>query len=145
MSGRSKVYEAALKIVEAEVIADRAESAANAEKPAPVSEVKPATDIIDLVNIPVTDNRTLLNVQGPGVLESFLVRSPSTNFSIVLKTEKFELEGDYSHFSDVFAYEESGTYVLELTKIRFKKKCRLVLRVGAPITFSKIFLKYAAA
>lgn len=144
MSGISKAYEAALKIVEAEVIADRAESAAK-EEPAPVSEVRPATDIISLKDIPITDNRALLDLQGAGILEKFLVRSPSTSFGIVLKTEKIELEGGYSDFTDVCAYEESGTYVLELTNIRFQEKCFLLLRVSAPINFSKIFLKYGVA
>lgn len=130
----SKAYETALKIVEAEEIAERAESAA--------PEIKPSTDIISLKDIPVTDNHTILDVQGAGVLEKFLVRSPSSSFGMVLKTEKINLEGEYSDFTDVCAYEESGTYVLELTNIHFQKKCLLVLHVSTPITFSKIFLKY---
>lgn len=138
----SRVFDAAMKIVQAEIIAERAEEAAK-EEPTPQSTV--ATDIVNLVNIPVSDKQTFLDVQGAGYIEKFLVRSPSSNFGIVLKTEKTDLEGSYSDFTDVCAFEESGTYVFELTNIRFQKKCLLILRVGEPINFSKIFLRYAVA
>jgi hypothetical protein len=132
--GQSKAFDTALTIIEAEIIA---------EKTKPIEKPKPSTQIIDMVNILVLDKQTLLDLDGEGVLEKLLLRSPSSSFSITLTTEKISMQGSYTHFQDVCAYQEDDTYVLELTNIEFKQHLRLVLTVAESITFSKIFIKYA--
>jgi len=133
----SRAFDTALALINAEIIAEKL-----GEKIKPVSA---PTQLIDLADVPVTDEQTLLDLEGEGIIEKLLIRSPSSNFSITLTTEKMELQGDYTHFEDVCAYKEddTGTYVLEFTRIEFTQHVRLVLKVGENITFSKIFIKYA--
>jgi len=139
LNRKSKAYETALSIIQAEVMAEKL-----ADKIQPVIEKpKPATEIIDVVNVPVSGEEVLLNLDGEGVLEKLLLRSPSANFRITLTTEKAKLEGDYAHFQDVCAYQEDDTYVLEITNIEFKEKIRLVLATAQSVTFRHIFLKYS--
>jgi len=145
---RSKAFEAALSIVEAEVTAEKLAEKIQPilERPIivekPIQPPKPTTQIIDMTNERIEKEQTLLDLQGEGVLEKLLLRSPSQNFSISLITEATRIEGSYSHFEDVLASQEEDTYVLEITNIEFKHKVRLVLTVTEPITFSHIFVKF---
>jgi len=134
---KSKAFETALSIIQADLMAEKL-----GEKIQPIIEKpKLSTRIIDLANVPVQGEEVLLDLDGEGVLEKLLLRSPNANFRISLTTEKVELEGDYTHFQDVCAYQEDDTYVLEITNIEFAEKVRLVVKAEA-ITFSKIFIKY---
>jgi len=136
---KSKAFETALSIIQADLTAEKL-----AEKIQPIIEKpKPSTQIIDVENVPIQGEDVLLDLDGEGVLEKLLLRSPSPNFRIVLTTEKAKLEGDYAHFQDMCAYKEDNTYVLEITNIEFAKKIRLTITATELTMFNHIFLKYS--
>jgi len=151
---RSRAFETALSLIEAELTAEKV--AEKIGKPVievrPVIQVKPdvtieskPTGVIDMANERVEEDRVLLDEQGKGVLQKLLLRSPSKNFGIVLVTERTRIKGSYTHFEAIMAFEEDGVYVLELNDIEFSEKIRVVLTVKEAITFHNIFLKYKVA
>lgn len=147
---RSKAFETALALINAEVTAEKL---ADKLKPVVIENQviveklveprKPPTEFIDMTNEAVSDKKQILDEDGEGTVEKVLLRSPSSAFGIVLATDyETKLQGSYADFTDVFAYQEDSTYVLEITNINFTRNVRLSITTTQAVTFSKIFIKY---
>jgi hypothetical protein len=150
MSSRSKAFDTALAVVQADIIAEKlaghikpviVEKEIVVEKPA-AALIYP-TEYVNLENETINGQSQILNEDGKGRVEKILIRSPNQNFNISLQADYGQpLQESYTDFQDVAAWQDGSTYVMELTDIAFEKNIRFSITTTQATTFSRIFIKY---
>jgi len=111
---------------------------------------KPKTETIDKKNFTVKGNFELLNVKLRGELKELLIKSPSPNFSILLMCDnirimdrKFtELQEVTQELDFIAAFEDNGSYILNIKDIKWIDQCMILLTAHEQITFQNIFARY---
>jgi hypothetical protein len=152
LSSRSKAFETALAVVQADIIADKLAGKLQPtviEKPAIVEKVvsprHEMTEFIDMTDETMTGQTGILDEDGEGMIEKVLLRSATSNFGIFVQADHHTpLQETWTDFQDVAAWQEqaTGLYVMELTNIAFCKKIKLDVTTTGSVTFSRIFVKY---
>jgi hypothetical protein len=150
LARKSRAFETALALVQADIIAEQA-----ADKIKPIIVEKQVfiekqfetttfpMEFVNMTNEAITGPEQLLDEDGEGKIEKILLTSASPNFGIILIADHGEpLQGNYSDFTDTFAYQEGSVYRLELTDITFRKNIRFTVTTTGTVTFSRIFIKY---
>lgn len=111
---------------------------------------KPKTEIIDKKNFTVRGNFELLNVNLRGELKELFIKSPSPNFSILFMRDnsriidkKFtELQEVTQELEFIAAFDDNGSYVLNIKDIKWISQCMILLTAHEQITFQNIFARY---
>ena len=111
-----------------------------------------STKILDKKNFPVKKTFDLVNVNLPGRLKEVIIRSPSTDFSILIMSDGYKkMDRSYSelaeiseHSEDIDAYEEAGNgvYVVKLKDIYWIESFIATIYVDNPITFHNLWVSY---
>jgi len=134
----TKAMDLALKIVEAEVIAEKLAVA----KPEPAKPVpKPKTEIYKWKDKLVKDRKVLADVEGSGRLVKCRIASPTSRFHVLLAIDgETWIDDDYDDLTETLAaYEEDSTYYLHLEDKAFKESLLLVVSVTEETTFTLLY------
>jgi len=133
----SKAYDVALKIIQAEITAEKL-----AEKiQPPIEKPKPQTKIYRWKDKTVKDRKVLVDEEGSGELVKMRIASPSNNFNVLLVIDGETLIDDsYTNLTETFAaYQENSTYYLHLENKAFKSKLLAVVSVTEETTFTLLY------
>lgn len=159
MKKQSKAFETALSLIQAEVIGEKlAEKMPIViEKPVVVEKLvtppKPSTKIIDMANEQVSEKRWLIDEAGEGTLDELVLVGDSKNYSLtVIVDGKPTYKGSWTDYQtesrkvgDIVAYEENGTFTLNLSAITFTKTLKILIEPTTTIVFSTLHIKYEIA
>jgi len=134
----TRAMDLALKIVEAEVIAEKlAVAKPEPAKPAP----KPKTEIYKWKDKLVKDRKVLADVEGSGKLVKCRIVSPTSSFHVLLAIDgETWIDDDYEDLTEMLAaYEEDSTYYLHLEDKAFTESLLLVVSVTEETTFTLLY------
>ena len=159
LKNRSKAFEIALSLVQADIIAEKvADKVRPIElKPVVVEKLvappKPSTKIVDMSNEQVSEKRWLINEVGEGTLHELALISNSKNYSLtIIADDKPTHKGSWTNYetksgavTDIVAYQKNTTYALNLSNITFTKNLKILIEPTETITFNIIYLKYEIA
>ncbi|MEM4975855.1 MAG: hypothetical protein QXT64_00850 [Desulfurococcaceae archaeon] len=141
-----------MPIVVAEIIGDRVGKALAALKPpvpAPAMP-QPATRVLDLKDMLVSRDLTILDVAYGGRLHELVLCSNSGNYSIRFVTDGVaridrsfqDLQSISPYLDTISAFEDNGKFVLHIKDYSWVSSAYAAVFVGEPVTFHQIFAKY---
>jgi len=134
----TKAMDLALKIVEAETIAEKL-AVAKPEPPKPAP--KPKTEIYKWKDKLVKDRKVLADIKGTGKLVKCRIVSPTDSFHVLMVIDGETLiDDDYEDLTETLAaYEEDSTYYLHLEDKAFTESLLLVVSVTEETTFTLLY------
>lgn len=86
-------------------------------------------------------------IEGDGVLDSFVIKSPSTNFSVSVEIDSFDaldretfdsISNISTALSHIGAFSESGTHTVTVSSYPFNERLNLAVHPQQEITFTII-------
>ncbi|MEM1681063.1 MAG: hypothetical protein QXZ56_07645 [Sulfolobales archaeon] len=141
-----------MPIVVAEIIGERIGKALTMPKPpTPAPAIpQPATRVVDLKEMLVSKDLTLLDVTYGGKLHELVLCSNSKNYSIRFVTDGMvridrsfsELQSISPYLDTISAFEDNGKFVLHVKDYSWVSSAYVAVIAREPITFSQIFVKY---
>ncbi|MEM1710525.1 MAG: hypothetical protein QW820_06510 [Sulfolobales archaeon] len=141
-----------IPIVVAEIIGDRVGKALEALKPPVPAPAMPqaATRVLDLKEMLVSRDLTILDVTYGGRLHELVLCSNSNNYSVKFVTDGVvRIDRSFSdlqlispYLDTISAFEDNGKFVLHVKDYSWVSSAYAAVFVGEPITFHQIFAKY---
>lgn len=84
-------------------------------------------------------------IQGEGVLDSFVIKSPNTNFSVSVEIDSFDaldketfdsISNISTALSHIGAFSKSGTHTVSVSSYPFNERLNLIVHPHEEITFT---------
>lgn len=143
-----------MPIVMAEIIGEKLAEALKIQAPKisipQISIPQPSTRVIDLRDMLVSSDLTLLDVSVGGRLHELVLCSNSSNYSIRIMTDGIvrldrsfrELQSISPYLESIDALEDNGRFILYIKDYSWLNSAHAILKIREPITFPYVFIKY---
>ncbi|MEM0261747.1 MAG: hypothetical protein QW803_12215 [Candidatus Methanomethylicia archaeon] len=111
---------------------------------------QPVTRIVDLKEMLISRDLTLLDIMYGGKLHELILCSNNKNYSVKFITDKVvridksftELQLISPYIDTISAFEENGKFILHIKDFSWANSAHVSIIVKEPITFYQIFIKY---
>ena len=108
------------------------------------------TEMITKDSITVNEREMLMDLEGKGLINQILCKTPSNDFGIfILLDNKIVFEKPYTYFQDlekhledISAYKNDEQYYLDMRNFGFIKSARIYLTSKNQVIFNSILIKY---